>query len=121
MTASARRRMTADEFLDWAMAQPDGARYELVAGEVVAMAPERASHARAKVAVFDALRAAVANARGLEAPRMALDGYVAPALEARVEEALGEWKLPNKQDWANNCACCPRFLVRQACSRVFHH
>ena len=32
MTASARRRMSADEFLDWAMAQPDGARYELVAG-----------------------------------------------------------------------------------------
>ena len=62
MTAPARRRMTADEFLDWAMAQPDGARYELVAGEVVAMAPEHASHARAKVAVFDALRAAVAAA-----------------------------------------------------------
>ena len=55
MTAPARRRMTADEFLDWAMAQPDGERYELVAGEIVAMAPERASRARAKVAVFDRL------------------------------------------------------------------
>ena len=62
MAAPARRRMTADEFLDWAMAQPDGARYELVAGEVVAMAPERASHGRAKVAVLDSLRAAVAAA-----------------------------------------------------------
>jgi len=38
--------MTVDQFLGWAMAQPDGARYELMAGEVVAMAPERAAHAR---------------------------------------------------------------------------
>jgi Uma2 family endonuclease len=62
MSLPAHRRMTADEFLDWAMAQPEGARYELVAGEVVAMAPERAVHGRAKVAVLDALRAAVAKA-----------------------------------------------------------
>ena len=41
MAAPARPRMTADEFLDWAITQPDGGRYELVAGEVVAMAPER--------------------------------------------------------------------------------
>jgi Uma2 family endonuclease len=40
--------MTADEFIAWAMQQPEGERYELVAGEVVAMAPERASHARVK-------------------------------------------------------------------------
>ena len=62
MSIPARRRMTADEFLDWAMTQPDGARYELVAGEVVAMAPERAVHGRSKAAAFDALRAAVAEA-----------------------------------------------------------
>lgn len=62
MTVPARRRMTADEFLAWAMAQPEGARYELVAGEVVAMAPERAAHGRAKLAAVDALRAAVARA-----------------------------------------------------------
>jgi Uma2 family endonuclease len=62
MSAPARRRMTAAEFLDWAMAQPEGARYELVAGEVVAMAPERAAHGRAKLAVVDALRAAVKQA-----------------------------------------------------------
>ena len=34
-------RMTVDEFLAWAMAQPEG-RFELVDGRVVAMAPERA-------------------------------------------------------------------------------
>ena len=41
-------RMTVDQYLSWAMAQPDERRYELVAGEVVAMAPERAAHARRK-------------------------------------------------------------------------
>jgi Uma2 family endonuclease len=84
MAAPARRRMSADEFLDWAMAQPDGARYELVAGEVVAMAPERASHARAKVAVFDALRAAVAAA-GLPCETF-IDGMAIRVDEATVYE-----------------------------------
>ena len=48
--------MTVDQFLSWAMAQPDDARYELVAGEVVAMAPERAAHARRKAEIWLALR-----------------------------------------------------------------
>jgi Uma2 family endonuclease len=55
------RRMTVAEFLDWAIAQPRG-RYELVQGEVVAMAPERALHNRAKGAVFRALDDAVKRA-----------------------------------------------------------
>jgi Uma2 family endonuclease len=41
------RRMTADEFIAWAMEQPRG-RFELAGGEVVAMAPERSIHARVK-------------------------------------------------------------------------
>jgi hypothetical protein len=48
MRAPARKRMTTDEFLAWAAEQPEGERYELVAGEVVAMAPERLGHARVK-------------------------------------------------------------------------
>ncbi len=40
--------MTSDDFIAWAMQQPEGHRYELVAGEVVAMAPERRAHALAK-------------------------------------------------------------------------
>lgn len=40
-------RMTADEFIAWAMEQPRG-RFELVGGEVVGMAPERVIHARVK-------------------------------------------------------------------------
>ena len=39
-------RMTADEFIAWAMEQTDGVHYELVGGEVVGMAPERLAQAR---------------------------------------------------------------------------
>jgi Uma2 family endonuclease len=49
MSATAKQRMTADEFIAWAMEQPEGTHYELVAGEVVAMAPERAVHGRTKL------------------------------------------------------------------------
>ena len=38
-------KLTRDEYRRWAEAQPRG-RYELVAGEVFAMAPERAEHIR---------------------------------------------------------------------------
>lgn len=44
-------RMTVDEFLAWAMAQPEG-RFELVDGAVVAMAPERVGHARLKARIW---------------------------------------------------------------------
>jgi Uma2 family endonuclease len=60
-TQSKPRRMTVPEFLAWASAQPRG-RYELVRGEVVAMAPERARHNLIKAAVFLALKDAVARA-----------------------------------------------------------
>jgi Uma2 family endonuclease len=60
-TQSKPRRMTVAEFLDWASVQPRG-RYELVQGEVVAMAPGRQRHLRVKGAVFRALGDAVARA-----------------------------------------------------------
>lgn len=47
-------RMTVEAFVEWAMAQPEG-RYELVDGHVVAMAPERAGHARLKARIWHAL------------------------------------------------------------------
>ena len=62
MTAPARRRMTSDEFIAWAMEQPDGERYELVAGEVVAMSPERLSHSRVKHRIARLLEDAIAAA-----------------------------------------------------------
>lgn len=62
MSATLPRHMSADEFLVWAMAQPEGARYELVAGQVVAMAPERAIHGRIKGNVHFAFRLAIRDA-----------------------------------------------------------
>jgi Uma2 family endonuclease len=50
--------MTVEEFLDWAMLQPGG-RYELMDGQVVAVAPERAGHARLKSEIWLALREAI--------------------------------------------------------------
>jgi Uma2 family endonuclease len=60
-TQSKLRRMTVPEFLDWASAQPRG-RYELVRGEVVEMAPERALHNVVKAEVYVALRDAIKRA-----------------------------------------------------------
>lgn len=54
-------RMTADAFLAWALEQPHG-RYELAAGEVIAMAPERAGHALVKHDAAQALKEAVETA-----------------------------------------------------------
>jgi Uma2 family endonuclease len=59
MSATAPARMTADEFIAWAMQQPEGLRYELVAGEVVGMAPERVGHARFNGRVYVALEWAI--------------------------------------------------------------
>lgn len=53
-----KQRMTVDEFIPWAMAQPRG-RYELHNGEVVMMGPERLRHVRAKTSVYLALAAAL--------------------------------------------------------------
>lgn len=57
-------RMTVEGYLAWLDAQPGQKRYELVAGEPVAMAPERAGNARLKARLWQALAAAIA-ARGL--------------------------------------------------------
>lgn len=62
MGLAARGSMTSGEFLTWAMSQPKGRRYELVAGEVVAMAPERWRHAMAKAKVWRVLDDAIREA-----------------------------------------------------------
>jgi Uma2 family endonuclease len=54
---------TADAFIAWALEQPTG-RFELDNGIVVAMAPERVNHSRAKLNVTIALRDAI-GARGV--------------------------------------------------------
>src|ERR1700685_938958 len=57
--------MTADEFIAWAANQPETEHYELAAGEVIAMAPERIAHARAKYHIARRLTAAI-EAAGAE-------------------------------------------------------
>ncbi len=51
-------KMTREEYRRWAEAQPRG-RYELVEGEIVAMAPERVAHLRVKVRAWQALDRAI--------------------------------------------------------------
>jgi Uma2 family endonuclease len=57
-TVLPKTRMKVPEFLAWAEKQPEG-RYELVDGEIVAMAPERVRHNLVKLAVARALEDAV--------------------------------------------------------------
>ena len=52
-------RMTADEFIIWAMNQPETERHELAGGEVIAMAPERVTHARATYHIARRLTAGI--------------------------------------------------------------
>ena len=59
MAETKTKKITADEFLAWAMAQPEGQRYELCQGEVVAMAPERNRHNLTKQRTWRALDDAV--------------------------------------------------------------
>jgi Uma2 family endonuclease len=59
MSDPAAALMTPDEFIAWAMAQPEGQRHELFAGQIVNMAPERSVHALAKAHVWHRLQEAV--------------------------------------------------------------
>jgi Uma2 family endonuclease len=61
--------MTSDQFIAWAMEQPEGRRYELIAGEAVAMAPERSMHGLTKGILYRRL------AEALEAAGLPCDAY----------------------------------------------
>jgi Uma2 family endonuclease len=61
MTAVPSQKMTVDEYLVWVQGRPG--RYELYAGVVYAMTPERAGHAKVKYAVQTALLAGIRQAR----------------------------------------------------------
>jgi Uma2 family endonuclease len=63
MTAIPKReRMSAEAFLEWAGAQETG-RYQLIDGEIVAMAPERVEHVHVKRMAANALDSATAAAK----------------------------------------------------------
>lgn len=61
MNVLTKPRMNVDDFLAWAEGQPG--RYELLRGEVIAMAPETADHAEIKGAIYLALRSAIRRDR----------------------------------------------------------
>jgi Uma2 family endonuclease len=82
-----RVRMTVEQFVDWAMAQPDG-RYELMDGEVVAMAPERAAHALLKSRIWRALETAIAERR---VPCEALPDGMTVRIDARTPTSPMPW------------------------------
>jgi Uma2 family endonuclease len=54
---------TREAYRQWCAAQ-NGGRYERVDGQIVAMSPERAAHARVKGRVFNALQRAIPAADG---------------------------------------------------------
>ena len=76
--------MTADEFRRWTSERPEGERHELVAGEPVAMAPERNRHNLVKTDCLLALRQA-SRAAGLDCTVLA-DGATVRVDDANVYE-----------------------------------
>ena len=60
MNALPQQKMTVDEYIHWAELHPG--RYELHAGSVYAMTPERAVHAQVKFRVQTALQSAIRRA-----------------------------------------------------------
>ncbi|GAB6842805.1 Uma2 family endonuclease [Methylorubrum rhodinum] len=60
MSVQAKPGMTVDAFLAWAEGRPG--RYELIDGEIVAMSPQRARHARVEFRIQTALSRAIADA-----------------------------------------------------------
>ncbi|HET7881394.1 MAG TPA: Uma2 family endonuclease [Acetobacteraceae bacterium] len=63
MSDVARKQMTSDGFIAWAMAQPEMCHYELIGGEIVSIAPERSAHALTKFHIARQLAAQVEAAR----------------------------------------------------------
>jgi Uma2 family endonuclease len=61
MNSLAVKRMSVAEFIVWAEAQDKG-RFELIDGQPVAMAPERAEHVAAKLRAANALTSAIQRA-----------------------------------------------------------
>jgi Uma2 family endonuclease len=95
-SAVPKAKMTVDELLVWAECRPG--RYELEAGEVVAMAPERTRHLVAKGDAYLALRRSVERARHRRAgdiiqTRIASEGPLhldPPGLELSVDDLFAE-------------------------------
>jgi len=57
--SSAQKKLTVTDFIDWADAQPDDRRYELLNGEIVAQASPLRRHGRIIAGMYDALSGAL--------------------------------------------------------------
>lgn len=102
MTALPKQKFTVPEFLDWAGTQ--NGKYELVRGEIYAMAREGIQHARVKRAAADALTAAIKRAglpceSFIDGPGVAVanDSYYVPDVAVHCGERLpGDlWLIPD--------------------------
>jgi Uma2 family endonuclease len=98
MSDAATPLMGADDFISWATDRPEGGRWELFCGEPVAMAPERAGHARAKLRIARLLEDAVRQA-GLPC-EVFVDGMAVQVDEKTVYEpdVLLRWGPPLPDD-----------------------
>lgn len=89
MSAQPKAKITVEDYVAWGLGQPAG-RYELVGGEIVAQAPERARHNLAKAGVYKALDAGVRKA-GLpctvftDGMTIKIDAYTAREPDAAVQ------------------------------------
>jgi Uma2 family endonuclease len=70
------RALTVADYLDWASAQGEASRTELINGQIVAMSPEQATHNRIKYKIARAFDRAL-EAAALEA-EMFTDGMTVP-------------------------------------------
>jgi Uma2 family endonuclease len=93
MTALPKHELTVPEFLEWAGKQ--NGKYELVRGEIFAMAREGIQHARVKRATADALTAAIKRAglpceSFIDGPGVAVanDSYYVPDVTVHCGERL---------------------------------
>jgi Uma2 family endonuclease len=62
MTALAKKNMSVDEFLAWAITQPEPLKADLIDGHIYAQAPQRLAHIQVKVAAAVAFRSAIKTA-----------------------------------------------------------
>jgi Uma2 family endonuclease len=62
MNIALRKSLTVADYLVWADAQTERVRSELINGQIVMMAPERAAHVRTKIAAVRALGDAIEQA-----------------------------------------------------------
>ncbi len=109
MAAGSTTRTEARAYLAWLETRPEGERYELVDGEVIAMSPERNRHSLVKSQAYGSLHDAI-NAAGLDCMAVG-DGVSAPIDEANVYAPDGLVQCDQPLDPDAICADSPVIIV----------